>query len=107
MAQPTVISTAGVRHDASFNGAGAVVDDMESPGDSRAGFGARSKAYLVAWPDRPKRKFVMESICPPHGCMAVPPKGTGAAPDEVLYDLLEVRIIGLEMPAPVPDVFVP
>src|SRR6185369_7915350 len=41
----------------------------------------------------------MESICPPHGCMAVPPKGTGAAPDEVLYDLLEVMIIGLEMPA--------
>jgi quinolinate synthase len=31
--------------------------------------------------------------------MAVPPEGTGAAFDEVLYDLLEVRIIGLEMPA--------
>ena len=26
-------------------------------------------------------------------------KGTGAGPDEVLYDLLEVRITGLEMPA--------
>ena len=32
MAQPTAISTTGVRHDASFNGAGAVVDDMGSPG---------------------------------------------------------------------------
>src|SRR5690349_21814132 len=41
----------------------------------------------------------MGSICSPHGCMAVPPQGTGADPDEVLYDLLEVRIIGLEMPA--------
>jgi hypothetical protein len=39
--------------------------------------------------------------------MAVPPEGTGAAPDEVLYVLLEVRIIGLEMPAAKPDVFVP
>ena len=70
----------------------------EAP-DSGAGFGAKSKAYLVAWSGGPKRKFVMGSICSPHGCMAVPPKGTGAARDEVLYDLLEVRITGLEMPA--------
>jgi hypothetical protein len=39
--------------------------------------------------------------------MAGAPKGTGAASDEVLYDLLEVRITGMEMPAGKPDVFVP
>jgi hypothetical protein len=39
--------------------------------------------------------------------MAVPPQGTGGALDEVLYDLLEVRITGLEMPATAPDVLVP
>ena len=37
----------------------------------------------------------MESICALHGCMAVPPKGTGDPRGEVLYDLLEVRITGL------------
>jgi hypothetical protein len=34
-------------------------------------------------------------------------KGTGATGGKVLYDLLEVRITGLEMPAAEPDVFVP
>jgi hypothetical protein len=34
-------------------------------------------------------------------------KGAGVAEAKVLYDLLEVRITGLEMPAAEPDVFVP
>jgi hypothetical protein len=41
----------------------------------------------------------MESICALHGCMAVPPNGTGAARSEVLHDLLEVRIMRIELPA--------
>jgi hypothetical protein len=38
--------------------------------------------------------------------MAVPPKGTGAVADEVLYDLLEVRIMGWKYRLKTPDVFV-
>jgi hypothetical protein len=41
----------------------------------------------------------MESICALHGCMAVPPNRTGAARIEVLYDLLEVRITRIDLPA--------
>src|SRR5690242_6959510 len=97
--QPPAISTSGVRHGASFDGAGAVVDDMGSPGSPAPDSARGRAAYLGARSYRPKRKFVMGSICSRHGCMAVPPQGTGADPDEVLYDLLEVRITGLEMPA--------
>src|SRR4051812_7742283 len=107
MTQPNTISTTGVRQDASFTGAGAVVADIRCPGipapDSARGRGG----YLVACAQAPKRKFVMESICAPHGCMAVPPKRTGAAPPEVLYVLLGVRIIGLRTTGCEPDVFVP
>jgi hypothetical protein len=39
----------------------------------------------------------MESICALHGCLAVPPNGTGAARIEMLYDLLEVRITRIEL----------
>src|ERR1043165_6563423 len=68
MAQPTAISTIGVRQDASFRGAGAVVDDMGSPGDSAPDSARGCAAYLDIRSRRPKRKFVMESISAPHGC---------------------------------------
>ena len=110
IAQPTAISTIGVRHDWSFAGVDAVAVDMSGPGDAAAGIGTVADRYLVIRRSPPKRKFVMTSICAAHGCMAGPPgkdnerirgwmEGTGAAPAEVLYDLLEVRITGLEMPA--------
>jgi hypothetical protein len=46
----------------------------------------------------------MASICAAHGSS---PKGAGTGPPDVLYDLLEMRIIGLGEPAETPDVFVP
>src|SRR6187549_197094 len=59
MAQPTAISTIGVRQEASFTGAGAVVVDMKFSGRS-APDGALGRArYLVARCRRPKRNLVM------------------------------------------------
>src|SRR6188768_791417 len=56
IAQPTAISTIGVRQGASFNGAGAIVDDMGQPRHSGAGFGARSRALLSGLIPPPKAK---------------------------------------------------
>ncbi len=44
IAQPTAISTTGVRQETSCDGAGAVVDDISKPRHSGARFGARSEA---------------------------------------------------------------
>jgi hypothetical protein len=46
MAQPTAISTTGVRHDWSFTGVDAVAVDMGGPGDAAAGFGAMANRIL-------------------------------------------------------------
>ena len=100
IAQPTAIRTTGVRQ-SSFNGAGAAAVDMRLSGMIRAGSARQEAAYLVARPRRPKRKFVMDSICARawlHG-WAAGMRGLAKRPVEVLYDLLEVRISGLEMPA--------
>ena len=46
IAQPTAISTIGVRQETGFSGAGAIVDDIAKPRHSGAGFGARSRPLL-------------------------------------------------------------
>ena len=56
MAQPTAISTIGVRQETSFTGAGAIVDDMAKPRHSGAGFGARSRTILSRLIPRAKAK---------------------------------------------------
>ena len=49
IAQPTAISTTGVRQETGFGGAGAIVDDIASPGIPAPRFGASVEAvYLVA-----------------------------------------------------------
>ena len=132
MTQPTAISTIGVRHDASFNGAGAATVDMGASRENRRGTCRAGCDHLGTGSRGPKRNFVMVSICAADDCMAdpraAPPsgarsrrgpchsargvrtntrEGAGAAALEVLSIVLEMRITGLEMPAVQPDVFVP
>src|SRR5581483_8680447 len=98
IAQPMPISTTGVRHGASLAEAGAVTVDMAIP-QKRPEVRFPASA-LNRGSGKPAQTKLADDFDFPgawtHGC---PSAGAGETQTDVLYDLLEMRINGWEMPA--------